>query len=149
MKVTLDKTFNFKVHNYAFGDLTRQEAIECYKDGRVASHFLERQLTKWFPELTHIKGCKDHDHVDGSGNKYDAKNFTPSGGLKFKPSAMLGSGRSFNAEVAHAKAENMIYICCDIVDFPAVRVIFKSGKDLIAEYPKCEIPKRHREVLFG
>ena len=53
-KVKLNKTFDFEIHNVAFGDLTKEEAIDICKDGRLASHFLERQLTKWFPELTHV-----------------------------------------------------------------------------------------------
>ena len=147
-KVKLNETFDFKVRNFTFGDLSEQETIDCFKDGRVASHFLERQLTKWFPELIHIKGCKDHDHVDQNGTKYDAKNFTPSGGLKFMSSNMLGTGRKFNPTVAHEKASHLIYICCDIVDFPQVRVLFRKGTELIVEYPKCAIPLSKRAVLF-
>ena len=61
-KVKLNKTFDFEIHNVAFGDLTKEEAIDICKDGRLASHFLERQLTKWFPELTNVD-VKNYDHV--------------------------------------------------------------------------------------
>lgn len=147
-KVKLNKTFDFEIHNVAFGDLTKEEAIDICKDGRLASHFLERQLTKWFPELTHVTGCKDHDHIDSRGTKYDAKNFTRSTGLYFGPSNMIGKGREFIQSVAHEKASRLVYIFCDIVDFPKVRVLFRKGNDLVAEYPKCRIPLGKRAVLF-
>jgi hypothetical protein len=148
-EIKLDKIFKFEISEYTFGELTKEELVECYKDGRVASHFLERHLTKWFPELIHVKGCKDHDHVDKEGIKYDAKNFTSSSGLKFKPSAMIGTGRVFDAAKAHKKADDLVYICCDIVDFPKVRVLFKKGSDLVIKYPKCEVPRSKREDFFG
>ena len=147
-KVKLNKTFDFEIHNVAFGDLTKEEAIDICKDGRLASHFLELQLTKWFPELTHVTGCKDHDHVDQNGTKYDAKNFTRSSGLYFGPSNMRGSKRKFIQSVAHEKASCLIYICCDIVDFPQVRVLFRKGTELIVEYPKCNISLGKRAVFF-
>ena len=66
-KVKLNKTFDFEIHNVAFGDLTKEEAIDICKDGRLASHFLERQLTKWFPELTNVD-VKNYDHVKTEQN---------------------------------------------------------------------------------
>ena len=146
--IKLNKTYNFHVDNCSFGLIPVERVIEMFKDGRVAAPFLEEHLTHWFPELTRILGNKDHDHVDENGVKYDAKNFTKNG-LKFKPSNQMGEGRKFVAEIAHAKAKKLIYICCDIVDFPKVRVRFKEGKTLIKKYPNCVIPRSKREVLFG
>ena len=145
--IVIDKVYNFEVKNFEFGGLSRDACIEIFKDGRVASHFLERQLTLWFPKLTHIKGCKDHDHVDTDGVKYDAKNFTK-GGLSFMPSNQMGAGRKFNESVAHEKAEKLIFICCDIVDFPSVRVKFANGTELAKQYPTCKIKKSDREEFF-
>ena len=147
-KIELNKTYNFEIKNYSFGDLSTTAMNQIYQDGRVASHLLEPQLVHWFPELTHIKGCKDHDHTDHSGQKYDAKNFTK-GGLRFKPSNMIGTGRTFNYQGMVDKAQDMIYIACDIIDFPQIKVIFKEGMDLVREYPNGEIKKSQREVLFG
>jgi hypothetical protein len=147
MNITLNKTYNFTIQNFSFGNLSKDEMIDVLVDGRFNSPFMERQLTKWFPQLKHITGNKDHDHVDGEGNLYDAKNFTKNG-LKFKPSNQLGQGRSFNKEVAHEKANKLIYICCDIIDFPKVKVKFIDGGDLVKRYPLCEVPKSHRTVLF-
>lgn len=147
MKIELNKTYNFTIDNFAFGDLTASEMVDVLLDGRFSSPFLERQLTKWFPELIHVTGNKDHDHYDQRGNLYDAKNFTKNG-LKFKPSNQLGQGRTFNREVAHKKANKLIYICCDVVDFPEIRVKFVNGSQLVKKYPLCEVPKKDREVLF-
>jgi len=148
MIIQLNKTYNFTVENVAFGDIPPQRIPEFFKDGRVASFFLEEQLTHWFPVLTRIEGNKDHDHIDESGLKYDAKNFTKHG-LKFMPSNQLGEGRKFDAGVAHAKADKLCYICCDIVEFPKVRVRFVEGSDLVKDYPKCSVSFSKREALFG
>lgn len=145
--IQLNKTYNFTIDNFAFGNLTRDEMIDVLVDGRFNSPFMERQLTKWFPVLKHVTGNKDHDHVDNKGNLYDAKNFTKNG-LKFKPSNQLGQGRAFNATIAHQKANKLIYICCDIIDFPDVKVRFIDGSTLVKLYPLCEVPKNHRSVLF-
>jgi len=150
MKIEKNKTYEFSLKGQvSFGSVSENRVYELLQDGRLASFFLEEQLQHWFPELTRIEGNKDHDHVDLLENKYDAKNFTKASGLSFKPSNQMGAGRKFVAEVAHEKALNLCYICCDIVEFPRVRVKFVDGADLINEYPKCEIPKGHREVLFG
>jgi hypothetical protein len=147
MEIKLNKTYKFEIENFAFGDLLVNEMVEVLMDGRFSSPFLERQLVKWFPELTHVTGNKDHDHYDQNGNLYDAKNFTKNG-LKFKPSNQLGQGRTFDKQIAHTKAKKLIYICCDVVEFPKIRVRFISGSQLIKTYPLCEIPKKDREVIF-
>jgi hypothetical protein len=148
MKIELNKTYDFNINNVSFGSISKARIHEFFKDGRVASFFLEEQLQHWFPELTRIEGNKGHDHVDTHGRKYDAKNFTK-GGLSFKPSNQRGQGRKFIKSVAHSKAKKLIFICCDIVEFPKVRVRFIRGSELVKEYPSCEIGKSKREVLFG
>ena len=138
---------NFKVENVSFGDLTEEELSKMFTDGRLASHFLERQLTKWFPFLTFVDK-KGHDHIDEDGNMYDQKCFTK-GGLGFAPSHMGGKGRVFVQEEAHEHAKKITYICCDITEFPDVRVKFAEGKDLIKEFPKCRIPSSRKEEFFN
>ena len=137
----------FVVDNISFGDLSSEALASMFKDGRLASHFLERQLTKWYPYLTFVDK-KGYDHVDTMSNKYDQKCFTK-GGLTFSPSNMAGKGRVFNQEEAHNHAKDITYICCDIVDFPTVRVKFARGKDLIKEYPKCKVAYSKREDFFN
>ena len=149
MKIELNKTYSFEVDNFSFGGLENEELIELFKDGRVASFFLEPQLTKWFPELTHVKGCKDHDHIDESGNKYDAKNFTKNG-LKFMPSNQIGAGRGFDYETTRKKIEEtgMTYIACDINNFPTVNVKFVNGIELLEKYPTATITLKDKELFF-
>lgn len=147
--IEINKTYHFDLTGtISFGGLPEELLYEAYKDGRYSSHLLEAQLPVWFPQLTHVKGCADHDHIDTDGVKYDAKNFTRSGGLRFMPSNQIGAGRKFNKELAHEKAKKLVYICCDIVDFPKVRVRFAQGSELVKDYPKCAIPKSKRETFF-
>tara|TARA_B100000029_G_scaffold397663_1_gene395999 strand:- start:694 stop:1173 length:480 start_codon:yes stop_codon:yes gene_type:complete len=151
-KIEFDKVFEFDLSGtFSFGNLSMIQLVEIFKDGRVASHLLEPQLVKWFPVLRHIKGCKGYDHINklDENIKYDAKNFTLSGGCKFLPSNMIGTGRKFDQEQFLFKTENMNYIICDIVDFPRVRVIFRRGKELAQAYPKGIISKTKRGELFG
>ena len=64
MKIEHSKTYSFEIKNLSFGDLSMEELIENFKDGRCCSWFMEPQLVKWFPQLTRVKGNKDHDHID-------------------------------------------------------------------------------------
>ena len=149
MKLKLNKTYEYDLTNtMSFGDIKQERLYEFFKDGRNASFMLEEQLTHWFPELTRVEGNKDHDHISENGVKYDAKNFTKHG-LNFMPSNQIGAGRKFDSVVAYQKANKLVYICCDIVDFPKVKVIFKDGKDLVKSYPNCKVSKNKRELLFG
>ena len=134
MNIELNKTYKFEIKNFSFADITREELIRNFQDGRCCSWFMEPQITKWFPELSRVLGNK--------------KNFTKNG-LVFMPSSQLGTGRKFNESVAHEKAERLIYICCDIVDFPTIRVRFAKGLNLIRKYPKCRINKSLREEFFN
>tara|TARA_B100000287_G_C20643358_1_gene784289 strand:+ start:238 stop:708 length:471 start_codon:yes stop_codon:yes gene_type:complete len=149
MNIELNKVYEFDLTGkMSFGDISIDRLYDFFKDGRNASFMLEEQLTHWFTDLTRVEGNKDHDHFDSNGVLYDAKNFTK-GGLRFMPSNQMGAGRKFNETIAHEKADKLVYICCDIVDFPKVRVVFKSGKELVKSYPKCSVPRKDREVLFG
>ena len=147
--IKLNKTYEFDLTDtMSFGDIKTERLYEFFKDGRNASFMLEEQLVHWFTDLTRVEGNKDHDHFDSKGVLYDAKNFTK-GGLNFMPSNQIGAGREYDEVIAYEKANKLVYICCDIVDFPKVRVIFKSGKDLVKDFPKCRVTKTNREVLFG
>jgi hypothetical protein len=151
-KIKFDTIYKFDLSGtFSFGSLNKEQLKEIYKDGRVASHLLEPQLVNWFPEIRHVKGCKDHDHVDriDENIKYDAKNFTKAGGCKFLPSNMIGVGRKFDQEQFLFKTQKMNYIICDIIDFPEIKVIFKKGSQLADKYRNGCIPKSKREELFG
>jgi hypothetical protein len=148
MKIEEGKVYLLNYESkFQFGDLTQEVMLSLMKDGRFAAPLLERQLVCEFPELEYVDQ-KGHDHVHkDTGQKYDAKNFTRRG-MKFMPSSQIGAGRKFNKEISHSHARELIYICCDIVEFPLVRCKFVAGKDLIEEYPKCQIPFGEREKFF-
>ena len=142
-----DKTYEFHV-NASFGDMPVDIINSLYQDGRVASKFLEIQLTSWFPELEFVD-AKGYDHVCSKNDrKLDAKCFTK-GGLGFAPSAMVGAGRKIDEQVAREHANEIDYIACDIVNFPKIRVKFLKGSDLVKQYPSFKIPPKHREKIFA
>mgnify|MGYP000282803873 FL=1 len=148
MQIEFNKTYTFNFEgSVSFGDLPASIIHDMFKDGRLASHFLERQLEVWFPELTFVN-AKGYDHVDTQGVKYDQKCFTK-GGLRFMPSTMIGAGRKLDEAVAQEHANEINYICCDIVDFPKVAVVFKRGTDLVNDYAKCAVPFKDRAKLFA
>lgn len=145
--IEIDKVYEKTLHNLSFADLNQDEIIEILSDGRYSAPLLEIQLCKWFPSLTHVKGNKDHDHIDQHGNIYDAKNFTK-GGMNFMPSNQIGSGRKLNPEIAIEKSNKLIYICVDITQLPNIKIIFKNGKELAANYKKFKVPFNKKDELF-
>lgn len=151
MSYQFDKVYHYDLSSWMNIDgWTDEETSDLMDDGRFASHILERQIPKWFPTLSHVTGCKDHDHVDKTSDlRFDAKNLTKNG-CKFMPSNMLGAGRSFNQDIFLEKAKTLNYIICDIIDFPSVRLIIKRGDELASEFPKGSISKvKGREKLFN
>lgn len=147
MSIEIDKVYSRELKNLSFCDLSNDEVLEVLSDGRFAAPFIERQLTKWFPQLMYVKGNKDHDHTDDKGNLYDAKNFTK-GGLNFMPSNMIGAGRSLDKNIALEKANKLIYICVDITKLPNVHIIFKKGSELAQKYETFKVPFKKRDELF-
>ncbi len=144
--IELDKTYTFECPA-SFGTLSQERVDKLFTDGRRASGFLELQLEEWFEGLVFEDG-KGYDHrYKYMKELFDAKCFTK-GGAKFCPSVMLGAGRSVDEEKLWEHATDMIYIFCDVVEFPKVRVIFKRGSDL-TQYPKGSIPFGDRDALFA
>ena len=143
-----NKTYEFDIPNISFGLLSENKLNTLFKDGRYASPFMEEYLPVWFPKLKRVLGNKDHDHVDPDGIYYDAKNFTKNG-LQFMPSNQIGAGRSYDAKATEEKANKLVYICCDITNFPKVRVKFVPGKQLFKAYPKAKVPFHEKDSFFG
>ena len=144
-----NKTYTFEV-TATFQDLPQELVNTMFQDGRVASKFLENQLPFWFSSLDFVD-AKGYDHVDMETNrKLDAKCFTK-GGMGFAPSSMYGAGRKVVKEEAHAHADTIDYIACDVVEFPTVRVRFVKGSDLIKQYTNtgCRVPFKDRDHFFA
>ena len=147
MEIEYNKNYEFNMP-VSFGDLSQKIVDDLLKDGRLASHFLERQLEIWYPDLTFVNG-KGYDHVrKNSDILYDQKCFTK-GGLGFAPSNMVGAKRKINFTEAHAHANSIDYIACDITQFPKVCVRFVSGKDLVEKYPSCKVKYNQKEEFFA
>ena len=60
MQFEYDKTYTYTIENISFGNFLDNELNELFRDGRISSHFMERDLSKRF-NLNHVSGCKDHD----------------------------------------------------------------------------------------
>ena len=149
MKVELNKTYSFDLTGKVqFGDMPAEQLHKLFRDGRVASKFLEHTIPTWFPDLVFEDGV-GYDHTATStGRRYDLKGFTKSGAC-YAPSNMLGAGRKINKAEVHAHANEIDYIFSDITEFPKVRIIFKSGADMVEQWPSTKIPKKDKEKLFG
>ena len=145
--IELNKTDVFECPA-SFGTLSQEKVNKLFTDGRRASGFLEIHLEEWYNGLE-FKDGKGYDHINKHipGQLYDAKCFTLRG-ANFSPSVMLGAGRRVDTNKLWEHATDMIYIFCDIVSFPEVRVIFKRGSDL-THYNRGAIPFGDRDVLFG
>ncbi len=147
-KIEFDKTYEFDLKGKVqFGDMPEKAIYELYKDGRVASKFLEHTIPTWFPEVKFVDE-DGYDHIDKNDVKYDLKGFTK-GGAGYAPSNMIGAGRKINVTEMHAHAKTINYIFSDITEFPKVRVVFKRGEDMVRDYPNGKIKPNQREKLFG
>lgn len=146
MDIEYNKTYKFNI-TASFGDLNEEETNNLFKDGRCSSHFIEKQLEHWFPELTFVNQ-KGYDHISKKTNRsFDVKCFTKRGAT-YSPSKMLGIGRNIDIEVVYAHAKNIDYIICDITTFPNIQIKFISGENLIKKYPSTKIPFKDKKNFF-
>ena len=133
-----------------FGDLPKDTLYKVFQDGRIISKFLEHYVPIWFPEVKFVD-ARGHDHVDvATGlHKWDLKGFTTKSGARYMPSNMIGGGRKKNLTELHAHANTIDYIFSDVTQFPLIRIQFKTGAELVTQFPSGEIPLKHRDLLFN
>ena len=148
MSIGFNKTITKTIQNVSFGNLPLETLTELFKDGRLFSHFMERVLALDY-NLTHVPGCKGHDLVDPKDQdiKYEQKTFTRRG-CKFMPSNMIGQGRKFDQAVFDEKSKTLNYIIVSNINFPEIKIRFVKGTDLVALYPKGEIPLKDHAKFF-
>ncbi|NBO70355.1 MAG: hypothetical protein EBU66_11910 [Bacteroidetes bacterium] len=142
-------TTNTKVvEHFAFGNLSRDELIDMYRDGRAFSFPSERLVAKDYG-LQRIPGCEDHDFIDPTNPdvKYDAKTFTPRG-CGFMPSSMKGTGRTFDKALFEEKSKGLHFIIISNVHFPEIKIRFVEGLQLLERYPKGQIPFKDHDAFF-
>lgn len=151
MAITYNQTFTktCPVEKIRFGNLSLETLIELFKDGRVFSHFIERDLELDYP-IKHVPGCRDHDFIDLSDEsiKYDQKTFTEHG-CDFTPSNMKGQGRKFDKAVFDEKSRHLTYIIVSNVNFPEIKVRFVKGDELSARYPRGVIALKDHDAFFS
>jgi hypothetical protein len=146
MNFKFDKVYVFKC-DAKFLPLSDSVVCELFKDGRVASKFLEHSIPLWFTNLEFVDAT-GYDHINKkTGTKYDLKGFTENG-ANYAPSNMIGASRKINLAEMHSHAKTINYIFSDITEFPIVRIVFKKGTDIIKKYPNGKIPKSEKNVLF-
>ena len=133
----------------SFGSLPAEQIYTLFRDGRVASKFLEHHIPVWFPKLKFVDADGyDHVHVDHAEIKLDLKGFTK-GGASYVPSSMIGAGRSIDIVEAHLHANTIDYIFSDITCFPKVRIQFKRGTELVEKFPSGRIKPNQIDDLFN
>lgn len=150
MPIPFNVTINHSMQGCAYDNLSNEECIEVWKDGRVFPHFIERWLARNYPSLKRIKGCKSHDLEDIADKniKYEQKTFTK-GGCSFTPSNMKGVGRKFDQVVFEEKTKKLIFIIVSNIDFPNIKIKFVSGTDLLVDYPDGKIPLKDFDKFFN
>lgn len=148
-KLEYNKLYEFDLTGQIkLGRLDKEGIRRCMTDGRFASHYIEKELVNWFPDLKESEDtCGPFDHVL-SEQKIDHKNCTK-GGVKFMPSKMLGTGRTFDSKEFLEKTEQLDYIITDITTFPIIGVMLKKGTVLAKEFPNGKITlARAKELLY-
>jgi len=146
-KVVYDKVFEFDFTGQVqVGPLSEAALHKLFKDGRIASHFLEQCIPLWFSDLTFVDK-KGYDHEDSTGHKYDLKGFTVRG-ASYVPSKMLGAGRKINLVEVENHAKYISYIFSDITNFPKVRIVFKTGKVMLKNFPSGKVKSNEIDKLF-
>lgn len=150
MTIPFNVTINRNMQGCAYDNLSNEECIEVWKDGRVFPHFIERWLARNYPSLKRIKGCKSHDLEDIADKniKYEQKTFTKDG-CDFRPSNMKGVGRKFDQTIFEEKTKKLIFVIVGNIYFPNIQIKFVRGTDLLVSYPKGKIPRNDFDKFFN
>jgi len=113
-------TWNLELVSKAL-NITSEEAIEYFTDGRRVSFVLERRISKEIVKgkLASSEGAS-YDLLDKDGKKWEVRSITKSG-IYFCPSYMVGSKRSFEEYGFLLKLDEIEgYILSDVELFPNV-----------------------------
>lgn len=146
--IDLNTEYTYTIDSYSFGGLSDEILRKLFTKGTVASHFLEEHLNIWFPELKFVNG-DGFDHLHRDGTLYEMKCFTRSG-AKWAPSNMVGKGRKIDKEKMYDNARDKIYVIANVIEFPIIRLVFKSGINLITKHSSGSIGKsRWLDLING
>ena len=153
MNIEFNKIYYKEIEGFSFGELSQEQLIAIFKDGRVSCHFLQPYLNIWFPE-TKFVDANGYDHEwlneDAITRLIEQKGYNQSG-ANYRPSSQLGIGRTPNdQEIIDFIYENsLVYVITDNYDFPKIRIRFIEGKELLQLYPNFKISVAERENFFG
>lgn len=123
-----------------FPGLTAKEVSDLYRDGRVASKFLEVYFSRVFG--WELVDAKNYDFLTKDFEMVEFKTLTKRG-CNFLPSRMKGSSRKVNHEEANKVIKENLYLICDIRMFPVIRYEIYKGEELLTKYPNYTIKELH------
>ena len=149
MDYNYEETYEFDLTGKVqFGDLSIDEVHELFRDGRVASKFIEKHVPLWFDKLVFVDKT-GYDHIDSiTDRKFDLKGFTKNG-ASYAPSTMLGAGRRIDKVKLHEHAISIDYIFSDITQFPKLKLRFVRGETLVETFPSGKIGSDQHSKIFG
>lgn len=128
-------TFNY-TGQFQFANLSIDELVSIFLDGRYASEFLSFQMTYEFPDLLYVdQSWYDFSHADFG--QIEQKQITRKD-FKFLKSSMVGAGRKPNraAMEEYIHQNNLHYLLISTSSFPIVHVKLISGARLLDMFPQ-------------
>lgn len=138
--------------DYKFGNISGEDMINIFKDGRTINKLITKQIEHWYPSITLVDAIGNFlmERSTNSLIVYNCRMFTKHG-LNFSSSHMIGSGRKFDRKkyTDYINKYNITYILCDVVDFPTIRVRFIDATELFDKYKSAKIDSKDREEIFG
>lgn len=142
--VEYNKAYCFKLEDVSFPGIEKEKLYKLYQDGRVSSSFIQLWLESQF-NLKYVNG-NGYDHLDEKQNKYELKSLTKYG-CNLCPSHMVGSGRKKDISLFREEASKINFIISDITNFPEIKVVFKTGEEIVRLYPNAVIAKNDKKIF--
>ena len=144
-------TFDY-TDRFAFADLSDEELVSIFLDGRSASEFLSYQLTHEFPGLEYVDyKWFDFSHPDFP--QIEQKQITRKSGFRFAKSSMKGHGRQIDRELIedYIHDHNLYYLIVSTLSFPIVHLKLVSGHDVMRSFPQqcCETTAKNACSKLG
>jgi hypothetical protein len=131
-KIPNGQIFHFDVDLLSRGmNLTGDEVIQYFTDGRRVSFILERRIAREIMEgtIAQSEGA-GWDVLDSNGEKWEVRSLSRQG-VYFCPSYMVGSGRAFEEAGFLRKLDEIRgYVISDIERFPNVPVWIIEAKEV-------------------
>lgn len=116
-------------------DITPEDVVELFTDGRPASFLMKRKIAKVMGWKVGDKNA-DYDWQDSYGNYIECRVLT-SNGVAFAPNKLIGTQRQFDESQFIAKLNFIkFYLVPDIQNFPFIQV-WRVDSSQIREWYFC------------